>query len=200
MTTIEGPHTHLRHEDKFLRTIHASLYYGKGYPQYLYSENKEESIPVFATVKEYILQDRPHLKGTHPIYNRMLREGILKVPVLYAARVIYANYASRFFYTFAKLCGNRIFEEVVTNHISENLKIKISTLKDHSYMYIFFMEYSLHGMKIIVYGQIHELGSRFQSDIVTRKVLYDTFFFRSARLPLFARFVRVPIGFLYTLC
>jgi len=47
MTTIEGPHTHLRHEDKFLRTINANLYYGKGYPQYLHSENKEESIPVF---------------------------------------------------------------------------------------------------------------------------------------------------------
>ena len=77
MTTIEGPHTHRRHEDKFLRTINANLYYGKGYPQYLHGENKEESIPVFEAVKKYILQDRPHLKGTHPIYNRMLREGIL---------------------------------------------------------------------------------------------------------------------------
>ena len=46
MTTIEGPHTHLRHEDKFLRTINANLYYGKGYPQYLHSENKGETIRV----------------------------------------------------------------------------------------------------------------------------------------------------------
>ena len=122
MTTMEGPHTHLRHEDKFLRTINANLYYGKGYPQYLHSENKEESIPVFEAVKKYILQDRPHLKGTHPIYNRMLREGILKVPVLFTTQVIYANYASRFFYTFAKLCGNRIIEEVVTNPTDEVVK------------------------------------------------------------------------------
>ena len=119
MTTIEGPHTNLRHEDKFLRTINANLYYGKGYPQYLHSENKEESIPVFEAVKTYILQDRPHLKGKHPIYNRMLREGILKVPVLFTTQVIYANYASRFFYAFAKLCGNRIIEEVITNLTDE---------------------------------------------------------------------------------
>ncbi|MDN6749729.1 MAG: hypothetical protein L0L95_05700, partial [Staphylococcus equorum] len=57
MTTIEGPHTHRLHEDKFLRTINANLYYGRGYPQYLYSENKEKSIPVFETVKKYILQE-----------------------------------------------------------------------------------------------------------------------------------------------
>lgn len=79
MTTMEGPHTHLRHEDKFLRTINVNLYYGKGYPQYLHSENKEESIPVFEAVKTYILRDRPHLKGTHLSYNRISREGILKV-------------------------------------------------------------------------------------------------------------------------
>ena len=96
MTTIEGPHTLLRHEDKFLRTINANLYYGKGYPQYLYSENKEESIPVFEAVKKYMLQDRPHLMGTHPIYNRMLREGILKVPVFYTTSEIYANYPVAF--------------------------------------------------------------------------------------------------------
>ena len=66
MTTIEGPHTHLRHENEFLRTINTNLYHGKRYPQYLHSENKEESIPVFEAVKRYILQDRPHLKGTHP--------------------------------------------------------------------------------------------------------------------------------------
>jgi hypothetical protein len=107
-TTIEGSHTHLRHEGKFFRTINANLYYGKGYPQYLHSENKEDSIPVFEAVKKYILQDRRHLKGTHPIYNRMLREGILKVPVLFTTQVIYANYTSRFFHTFAKLCGHRI--------------------------------------------------------------------------------------------
>ncbi|CAR65729.1 DEHA2D19448p [Debaryomyces hansenii CBS767] len=122
MTTIEGPLTHLRHEDKFLRTINANLYYGKGYPQYLHSENKEESIPMFEAVKKYILQDIPHLKGTHPIYNRMLREGILKVPVLFTTQVIYANYASRFFYTFAKLCDNRIIEEVVTSPTDEVVK------------------------------------------------------------------------------
>ncbi|CUM49792.1 unnamed protein product [Debaryomyces tyrocola] len=96
MTTIEGPHTYLRHEDRFLRTINANLYYGKRYPHYLCSENKEESIPVFKAVKEYILQDRPHLKGTHPIYNRMFREGILKVLVLHRTHVIYENYACRF--------------------------------------------------------------------------------------------------------
>ena len=73
MTTMEGAHTHLRHEDKFLRTINANLYYGKGYRQYLHSENKEESIPVFEAVKKYILQVRPHLKGTHPIYNILMK-------------------------------------------------------------------------------------------------------------------------------
>jgi len=46
----------------------------------------------------------------------------LKVPVLHTTRVIYANYASRFFYTFAKLCGNRIIEEVVTNPTDEVVK------------------------------------------------------------------------------
>lgn len=30
MTTIEGPHTHLRHEDKFLRTINATCIMEKG--------------------------------------------------------------------------------------------------------------------------------------------------------------------------
>jgi hypothetical protein len=84
--------------------------------------NKEESIPVFEAVKKYILQDGPHLKGTHPIYNRMLRDGILKVPVLHTTRVIYANYASRFFYTFAKLCGNGIIEEVVINPTDDVVK------------------------------------------------------------------------------
>lgn len=37
MTTIEGAHTHFRHEDKFLRIINANLYYGKGYPRGLYA-------------------------------------------------------------------------------------------------------------------------------------------------------------------
>lgn len=116
MNSIDGPHTNLQHEDTFLRTINASLYYGKGYPQYLYSEkNKDESMPVFESVRKYILQDRAHLKGTHPIYNRMMGEGILKVPFLYTTQVIYANYTSRAFYTFAKLCDNRIIEEVVIN-------------------------------------------------------------------------------------
>lgn len=87
--TIKGAHSHLRHEDKLLRTISANLYYGN--PRYLYSENKEESIPVFEAVKKYILQDRPHLKGTHPIYNRMLREGILKVPVFHTTRLKSVN-------------------------------------------------------------------------------------------------------------
>lgn len=52
----------------------------------------------------------------------MLREGILKVPVLFTTQVIYANYASRFCYTFAKLCDNRIIEEVVTNPSDQVVK------------------------------------------------------------------------------
>ena len=61
---------------------------------------------MFEAVKKYILQDRPHLK----------------VPVLFTTQVIYANYASRFFYTFGKLCDNRIIEEVVTNPTDEVVK------------------------------------------------------------------------------
>lgn len=64
MTSFDGTHTHLRYEDKFPRIINASLYYGQGYPQYLSSENKGESIPVFEAVKKNILQERPHLTST----------------------------------------------------------------------------------------------------------------------------------------
>lgn len=110
-----SPHTHLCHEDKFLRIINANLYYGQGYSQYLSSENKGESIPVFEAVKIYILQDRLHFTGTYPVYNRMMGTGILKVRVLYTTLAIYANYASRFFHTFARLSGNPIIEEVITN-------------------------------------------------------------------------------------
>ena len=55
----------------------------------------------------------------------MLREGILKELVLFTTQVIYANYASRFFYTFAKLCGNRIIEEVATNPTDEVVKCAV---------------------------------------------------------------------------
>lgn len=67
MTKLEGPHTQHRHEDKFLRMISANLFYGKGYPQYLWTADLDESTPVKEAFRRYILKDRPHLKGTYPI-------------------------------------------------------------------------------------------------------------------------------------
>lgn len=37
-------------------------------------------------------------------------------------QVMYANFSSRFFYTFAKLCDNRLIEEVVANPTDEGVK------------------------------------------------------------------------------
>ena len=39
----------------------------------IYMAKREHT--VFEAVKKYILQDRPHLKGTHPIYNRDVERG-----------------------------------------------------------------------------------------------------------------------------
>lgn len=61
------------------------------------------------------------------------------------------------------------------------------------------MEYSLHDINITLEDLVHELGELFQSEIVTQKVLYGLFFFRSVTVPICVYIVRVPIGFISTL-
>jgi len=60
------------------------------------------------------------------------------------------------------------------------------------------MEYSLHDINITLEDLVHELGELFQSEIVTQKVLYGLFFFRSVTVPICAYIVRVPIAFVST--
>lgn len=61
-----------------------------------------------------------------------------------------------------------IISHIFFGYILETLKIKFSTLKGHYYMYLFFTEYSLHGLNITQQQQssLLELQERFQSENV----------------------------------
>lgn len=108
------------HKDRFFCTINANLYYGNGYPQYLYSKNCNESIPFFGDVKKYIFQDRMNLKGRH-LQPDIERRHIYWPSSLYDKDYI-CNLCQPLFYKFAKLCDNRISDDFVANPVDKGMK------------------------------------------------------------------------------
>lgn len=114
--------------DQFLYYIDHTEYYGQGYPNYLATENVIENVGIRDAIQDYILKKRPYLQADSYIHSKMVQMGLLKSPFIEKTRIMYANLAARFFYTFSKFSENEVLQAAVYKPETEEVERAITEM------------------------------------------------------------------------